>query len=143
MSPKHSQSQSGELPRSRLNEQLNISTLTFDCAAHAPELAGMGIALRLGIQIIALFDKGLRSHTGATFGGERLGHPFFERLPGHAQGQHGQRMAQVDYVIDTRAEKSSQSGQGQHHGKTPRKLFLLEIKQGKQPPVAPPQSQCS
>lgn len=98
----------------------------------------MGIALRLGIQIIALFDKGLRSHTGATFGGERLGHPFFERLPGHAQGQHGQRMAQVDYVIDTRAEKSSQSGQGQHHGKTPRKLFLLEIKQGKQPPVAPP-----
>ena len=69
-------------------------------------------------------------HTGATFAGEDLGHPCFDLLPGHARGQHGQRMAQIDHVVNTRTEEIVGGGAGKQHGRTPRKLPLLEIKLG-------------
>jgi hypothetical protein len=65
-------------------------------------------------------------HTGAAFAGEHLGHPRFDLLPGHARGQHGQRMAQVDHVIDARAEEIVGGGAGKQHGRTPRKQPLLK-----------------
>jgi hypothetical protein len=39
-------------------------------------------------------------------------------------------MAQVDHVVDARAEEIVGGGAGKHHGRTPRKLPLLEIKLG-------------
>ena len=44
-------------------------------------------------------------HSGAAFAGEHLGYPRFDLLPGHARGKHCQRMAQVNHVIDARAEE--------------------------------------
>jgi hypothetical protein len=41
-------------------------------------------------------------------------------------------MAQVDHVVDARAKEIVGGGAGKHHGKTPRKLHLLEIKLGVQ-----------
>jgi hypothetical protein len=39
-------------------------------------------------------------------------------------------MAQIDHVIDARAKEIVGGGAGKHHGRTPRKLPLLEIKLG-------------
>jgi hypothetical protein len=69
-------------------------------------------------------------HTGAAFAGEGLGHPRFNLLPGHARGQHRQRVAQVDHVLDARAKEIVGGGAGKHHGRTPRNQPLLDIKLG-------------
>jgi hypothetical protein len=39
-------------------------------------------------------------------------------------------MAQIDHVVDARAEEIVGGGAGKHHGRTPRKQPLLEIKLG-------------
>ena len=39
-------------------------------------------------------------------------------------------MAQVDHVVDARAEEIVGGGAGKQHGRTPRKQALLEIKLG-------------
>jgi hypothetical protein len=39
-------------------------------------------------------------------------------------------MAQVDHVVDARAKEIVGGGAGKHHGRTPRKQPLLDIKPG-------------
>jgi hypothetical protein len=41
-------------------------------------------------------------------------------------------MAQVDHVVDARAKEFVGGGAGKHHGRTPRKQPLLDIKLGVQ-----------
>jgi hypothetical protein len=69
-------------------------------------------------------------HASAAFAREDLRHPCLDLLPGHARGQHGQRMAQIDHVVDARAKEVVGGGAGKHHGRTPRKQPLLNIKPG-------------
>ena len=82
------------------------------------------------------------THAGAAFAGEHLGYSRFDLLPGHARGQHGQRMAQVDHVIDARTEEIVGGGAGKQHGRTPRKQPLLEIKLGVPAIGHHPKDQC-
>ena len=94
--------------------------------ARAPGVAGHCGSLHLFTKEVQIGH----GHTGAAFAGEDLGHPRLDLLPGHARGQHRQRMAQVDHVADARAKEIVGGGAGKHHGRTPRKQPLLDIKLG-------------
>jgi len=54
-----------------------------------------------------------------------------------------QRVAQVDHVIDARAEEIVGGGAGKQHGRTPRKQPLLDSKLGVLRPQYHPRRQCS
>lgn len=60
--------------------------------------------------------------------GRRPAPSVLRSLAGHARGQHRQRRAQVNHVIDARAEEFGGGGAGKHQSRTPRKNPLLEIK---------------
>jgi hypothetical protein len=66
----------------------------------------------------------------SAFAAKDLGHLRLNLLPGHARGQYGQRMAQLDHVVDARAKEIVGGGAGKQHGRTPRKLPLLKTKLG-------------
>lgn len=74
-----------------------------------------------------------QSLTGTAFAGKYLGQPRFNLLPGHARGQHGQRIAQVDHMVDARAEEIGDGGAGKQRGITPRNQRRSTIKPGVPP----------
>ncbi len=69
-------------------------------------------------------------HACAALAAEDLGHTRFDLLSRHARGQQRQRMAQVDHVIDARAEEIVGGRAGKDRGRTPRNQPLLEIELG-------------
>jgi hypothetical protein len=107
---------------------LEVQQRDHDAQRHAgaPGVAGNGHTPHLFTKEIQI----RHGQTGVAFAGENLGYPCFDLLPGHALGQHGQRMAHVDHVVDTRAKEVVGGGAGKQHGRTPRTLPLLEIKLG-------------
>lgn len=56
--------------------------------------------------------------------------PRLDLLPWHARGQHGERMTQVDHVVNSRAKNVISGGVGKRHCGNPRKQPLLQIKLG-------------
>ncbi len=91
----------------------------------APGVAGHSGALHLFTEEVQLGH----GNPGTAFAAEDPSHPRFDLLPGHARGQHGQRMAQVDHVVDARAEEIVGGGAGKHR-KTPGKRAVKPIKSG-------------
>ena len=75
-----------------------------DAQRHAgtPFVAGNGCALHLFAEEVQIWH-GLSS---VAFTGEDLSSPRFDLLPGHARGQHGQLMAQINHVVDARTEET-------------------------------------
>src|SRR5690606_38198797 len=72
---------------------------------------------RLGLPFVCLAHEPMR-------------HARFDLLPRHARGQHRQRMAQVDRLINASTEEIVGSRAREHHGKTPSKQPLLDNKLG-------------
>ncbi len=68
--------------------------------------------------------------TGADGLGEQVGDRGFQFLPGHAGRQHGQRVAQIDHLIQAAAEKVGRIGHRGDLPKTPRKRGYLGVKLG-------------
>jgi hypothetical protein len=96
---------------------LEIQEADHDAQRHArtPGVAGDRHALHLFAKEVQL----RQGRTGAALAGEHLRHPRLDLLPGHARGQHGQRMAQIDHVIDARAEEIVGGRAGKLHKKLP------------------------
>jgi hypothetical protein len=92
---------------------LEIQEADHDAQRHArtPGVAGDRHALHLFAKEVQV----RQGRTGAALAGENLSHPRLDLLPGHARGQHGQRLPQVDHVIDARAEKIVAGGAGKLH----------------------------
>jgi hypothetical protein len=108
-----------EQPFLRLVEGvLEIQEADHDAQRHArtPGVAGHRHALHLFAKEVQL----RQARTSAALAGANLRHPRPDLLPGHARGQHGQRMAQIDHVIDARAEEIVGGGAGKLH-KNPQK----------------------
>jgi len=80
--------------------------------ARAPGLAGRSLALGLLAEQIQI-GHGL---PGVGLAHQQVGHPRLDLLPGHARRQHRQRMAQIDHLVDARAEEIVGGGAGEHHG---------------------------
>ncbi len=68
--------------------------------------------------------------TGADSLGKQVRDRGFQLLLRHARRQHGQRMAQIDHLIQTAAEKVGRVGHWAVLPKTPRKRGYLGVKLG-------------
>jgi hypothetical protein len=97
---------------------LEIQEAAHDAQRHAraPRVAQALAALHLFTEQIKIWHGDAR----ARLAREQMRHRSFDLLPGHARGQHGQRMAQIDHVIDARAEEIVGGGAGKLH-KNPQK----------------------
>jgi len=96
---------------------LEIQEADHDAQRHArtPGVAGDRHTLHLFAKEVQL----RQGRTSAALAGEHLRHPRLDLLSGRARGQHGQRMAQIDHVIDARAEEIVGGGAGKLHKKLP------------------------
>lgn len=83
--------------------------------AGATGIAAHGHTLRLFTKQVEIGH----GHTGMGFAHEEVGHTGFDVLPGHAGGQHTQRVAQIDHVVEPGAKEIVCGGAGKHR-KTPR-----------------------
>jgi hypothetical protein len=107
-----------DLPFVRLVEGvLEIQEADHDAQRHAraSRVAQALAALHLFTKQIKIWHGDAR----ARLAREQMHHRAFDLLPGYVRGQHRQRMAQIDHVIDARAEKIVGGGAGKLHKKLP------------------------